>query len=361
MQKLPPFLRKKQESAARREQCSAQSITKQMTHDFKRTLKRSGAAILLLVAEMITLLCCMGDGPGSIPVWCLIAAVVVWVVFSFVYSRFCIGGKRVVVAGWLGICWALPFTLVFTEIGMQLDPLQHFRELVYTNLTLPVLSLLPTLLFLYTEKRPADTPRHRLWPHLLGMMLLFGGIVGMYHYRAQIPYIAEDEVRSALSLSVSRFTESDTGYTAELRINNHTASPITLGHDKKSIRFNHCLRQACIEGLWHGKNRLLCMYHEVVGAYHVIPPHGSVTLTRTCERPKEAHPRPDSASVCFTFIHINGTQYMGYYTLHAPIPPAEEGKEPDFDWIPHDTPASPGELELKGVHADSTFHTLQHD
>ncbi len=304
-----------------------------MKHDFKRTLKRSGAAILLLVAEMITLLCCLRQGPGSIPVWCLIGAIVVWVVFSFVYSRFCSGGKRVVVAGWLGICWALPFTLTFTEIGMQLDPLPQFRVLMYNNLTLPVLSLLPTLLFLYTEQRPADAPRRRIWPHLLGMLLLFGGIVGMYHYRAQIPYIAEDEVRSALSLSVSRFTESDTGYTAELRINNHTDSPITLGHDKKSIRFNHYLRRACVEGLWHGKNNLICTYDEV-SARHVIPPHGSVTLTRTYKYPKEKHPRPDSASVCFTFIHINGTRYMDYYTLHAPIPPTEEGQEADFEWIP---------------------------
>lgn len=330
-----------------------------MKHDFKRTLKRSGAAILLLVAEMITLLCCLGKGPGSIPVWCLIAAVVVWVVFSLVYSRFCSGGKRVVVAGWLGICWALPFTLTFTEIGLQLDPLPHFRELMYTNLTLPVLSLLPTLLFLYTEQHPADAPRRRIWPHLLGMLLLFGGIIGMYHYRAQIPYIAEDEVRSALSLSVSRFTESDTGYTAELCIRNHTDSPITAGHDKQSVKFNHSLRRACTEGLWHGKNNLICTYDEG-SARHVIPTHGSVTLTRTYKYPKEKHPRPDSVSVCFTFIHINGTRYMGDYTLHAPIPPTEEGQEADFEWIPHGTPASPGELELKGVHADSTFHTLQH-
>ncbi len=328
-----------------------------MKHDFKRTLKRSGAAILLLVAEMITLLYCFGEGPGGIPVWCLIAAVVVWVVFSFVYSRFCSGGKRVVVAGWLGICWALPFTLTFTEIGLQLDPLPRFRELMYTNLTLPALSLLPTLLFVYTEQRPADAPRRRIWPHLLGMLLLFGGITGMYHYRAQIPYIAGDEVRQTLSLSVCRFTESDSGYTAELRITNHTASPITLGHDKQSVRFNSCLRQACVEGLWHGKNNLICMYHES-HARHVIPPHGSITLTRTYKRPKGAQPRPDSASVCFSYIHINGTRYLGCYTLHAPIPPKAEEEHVDLDWIPHNQSATPGKLELKGIEADTPYHTI---
>ncbi len=289
-----------------------------MSEDLKRTLTRSAASVLLLESEVIALLCYSGESPGIIPFPVHLLVLMGWLVFSLIYTGFRSGGRRVTAACWIGLCWALPFTLLYSETAIRIDPIPDWREYTYANLVLPALSLLPTLLFIVTEKPAESGTRGRIWQHLLGVLFLLGCVAGMYHYRCQIPYIAEEEVQRALSLSVTGFSASDTTYTVELQIANHTAETITLGHHKKSVKFNHYIRRALIDGLWHGKNNLICT-RNVNFTIHELPPHGAITISHTYTRPTEKHPRPDSVSYCFSFVRMNGTEYIGDYTLHASI------------------------------------------
>lgn len=290
-----------------------------MSQDFKHTLKRSAIAFLLLIVEIVVLLCLLGVRPGMI-IGTIPATIMAWLIFSYLYSRFRSGGVRVVVAMWLGLCWALPLTLIYTETMLSDTPIPNFRKIVYNNLTLPALSILPTLYFIYTEQMPASAISRRVRWHLLGILLAFGGLCCMYHYRSQIPHIADADVSQRLSMTVDNFYESEKIYTVELRLTNHTTEAITLGHTEKSLRFNHLLHCCLVDGLWQDKHELLCMGHDTLFTI-TIPPHGCVTFTRNYQRPPKPHPRPNAVSFCFSYLRINSTDYSGNYTLHATISP----------------------------------------
>lgn len=214
-----------------------------MKNDTKLTLLRSIICLLILAAEMILTGKFLSVRPLYIPPqaviiswYGIIPAAVICYLFSTIYAKYRAGAHRIRIAAWVGICWPLPVTLIaacFSPTGFQYS----VAECIMQHFTLPLLCVLPTLVFILTEPGP---PPHTLKPlrpirHILYALAVIASICLLLYTVCGHKILTEQELKQSLSIRGKLIDETDDYYVVDINVINLTDSPIVLGNTTQSL------------------------------------------------------------------------------------------------------------------------------
>lgn len=295
-----------------------------MKQDFSRSLVRSAGYLLVLVTELVLLRLFHAERPLYIPPypnifsWCgvVIAAGFCWV-FSHIYSHFTPGGYRTRVAGWLGICWALPITLPLFFCSPELLH-GSTAERIMQHLTWPLLCILPTWLFSATEQAPTPPA---IKPLRKRRQLLYAGVsVGalclLLHIAPEPPKLSDSELAQKLRIKGEYIRETDDFYVVKLEFTNHTEQPIMLGNTEQSLT-TETLHNVTISNTPNSSPAHLTGF-PIIYTQTIEPRFNSqITLLY---RKTEHTAEPDKIQLSFTYLRIGERTFSPrVYTLQGDI------------------------------------------
>ncbi len=300
-----------------------------MSQDFKDTLLRSGVGILILIIELLLLPLL----PVQIPVYApefstlltwysLVPIGASWWLLSKLYARFTPGGYRVRVAAWVGICWPLPITLALALLNPA-GELYSATGPIFNHLTLPVLCILPTLIFCITEPSPQPpvlAPLHK-GRHLLYIATAIFAILFTLHNIYTTNTLLEPISENKLQIKAEYAYETEDYHVIDVYITNRSQHTILIGDTPQSIAAAGLNSTTDYNSVYDTRDNSphapRCGFPKLYTM--TIPPQETVH-TRILYRKTASHQTPNSIALSFTYLQIDNKVYTPQvFTLNGDI------------------------------------------
>lgn len=197
---------------------------------YSNALKRGLGYILITMAELLGIIVYQTKGDpqyffNSIEskyiIFTAIGILLLWISVSGLYAFFKTGGKRVYIAGILGVFWPVPL-LALMQWGTNAE------RITSDILTVIAFFVPPTLYFVLTEPGTKGNLRKSIYPFLKHTVCITVCIIALIHLFAAAPALTQQEAAQLMSFTVDQVQTKNKKVLIQARIINHTRKPIIL-------------------------------------------------------------------------------------------------------------------------------------
>ena len=300
-----------------------------MSQDYKDTLLRSSVGMLILIIELLLLPLLPIQSPAYVPefstllTWySLVLIGATWWLLSKLYSQFTPGGYRVRIAAWVGICWPLPITLALARFHPAVE-LYSATGPIFNHLTLPVLCILPTLLFCKTEPYPQPpvlAPLHK-GRHLLYIATAIFAILFTLHNIYTTNTLPEPVSGNKIQIRAEYAYETEDYHVIVVYLTNRTQHTILIGDTPQSIAGAGLDSTAGYNSVFDTRDNSphapRCGFPKL---YTMALQPQETEHTRMLYRKTAPHQTPNSIALSFTYLQVDNKVYTHQvFTLKGDI------------------------------------------